>query len=271
MGTSHRSVEASASTEPADSDAPVQTRYQAPIRHLKPARPEVPASTAMQCTVPATQLTESIAVIGPREVNGAATTTNSVDATGSLAHFTSLPVSGGLPAFLRTYTAEDISTRKRQLRHNLLVRCVILTLLGLVEGLIIAQYTQPLAVCFWLVAALYITVQAWPLMRPPVDAADASVYSIWAICSLIGYIAVGLVLSPITFLLLMLDWEGVSLGLDPMVVLGCLALVWVSEVGLSLLTIYRFNNLRVAITHQAMPIFASVNLLKDHLKSSPEA
>ena len=76
-------------------------------------------------------------------------------------------------------------------------------------------------------------------------------YSIWAICSLIGYICVGLVLSPITFLLLMLDWAGVSMGFDPMVVLCCLGLVWVSEIGLSLLTIYRFNELRTALTHPA--------------------
>ena len=76
-------------------------------------------------------------------------------------------------------------------------------------------------------------------------------YSIWAICSLIGYIGVGLVLSPITFLLLMLDWAGVSMGFDPMLVLCGLGLVWVSEVGLSLLTIYRFNELRTALTHPA--------------------
>ena len=61
----------------------------------------------------------------------------------------------------------------------------------------------------------------------------------------------GLVLSPITFLLLMLDWAGVSMGLDPMLVLVLLGLVWLSEVGLSLLTIYRFNNLRIAMANQA--------------------
>ena len=141
--------------------------------------------------------------------------------------------------------------RKQKLRKNLLARAVILCILSLVEGLIISQYTQPLAICFGFVAALYLVVQMWPLVRPPRDSADASVYSVWAICSLIGYVAVGLVLSPITFLLLMLDWAGVSLGLDPMLVLVLLGLVWLSEVGLSLLTIYRFNNLRIAMANQA--------------------
>lgn len=76
-------------------------------------------------------------------------------------------------------------------------------------------------------------------------------YSVWAICSLIGFVAVGLVLSPITFLLLMLDWAGVSMGLDPLLILVVLGLVWLSEVGLSLLTIYRFNNLRIAMANRA--------------------
>ena len=49
----------------------------------------------------------------------------------------------------------------------------------------------------------------------------------------------------------MLDWAGVSMGFDPMLVLCGLGLVWVSEVGLSLLTIYRFNELRTALTHPA--------------------
>ena len=61
----------------------------------------------------------------------------------------------------------------------------------------------------------------------------------------------GLVLSPITFLLLMLDWAGVSMGLDPLLILVVLGLVWLSEVGLSLLTIYRFNNLRIAMANRA--------------------
>ena len=72
-----------------------------------------------------------------------------------------------MPAFLRTYTADEVKDRKQKLKKNLLVRAVILCILALVEGLIISQYTQPLAICFGFVAALYLVVQMWPLMRPP--------------------------------------------------------------------------------------------------------
>ena len=41
------------------------------------------------------------------------------------------------------------------------------------------------------------------------------------------------------------------MGLDPLLILVVLGLVWLSEVGLSLLTIYRFNNLRIAMANRA--------------------
>lgn len=244
MGTPDRTTDGSAPSVGTPDSTIVRTRYQAPIRNLRPASPEVSApSTAMHRAVPVNAVQITPAEDAPRPashvVQAPATSLNPVVAPAVL------------PAFLRTYSREELKKRQSQLRKNLLVRIAILSVLGLTEGLIIAQYTQPLAICFWLVAALYIIVQAWPLLRPPNDVADTSVYSIWAICSLIGYICVGLVLSPITFLLLMLDWAGVSMGFDPMVVLCCLGLVWVSEIGLSLLTIYRFNELRTALTHPA--------------------
>lgn len=244
MGTPDRTTDDSAPSLETPDGTAVRTRYQAPIRDLRPASPEVSVpSTAMHRTVPA----KAVPHASPK------------DAPLPAAHVAQTPTTSlnpavapaALPAFLRTYSRDETRIRQRQLRKNLLVRVAILSVLGLTEGLIIAQYTQPLAICFWLVAALYIIVQAWPLLRPPNDVADTSVYSIWAICSLIGYIGVGLVLSPITFLLLMLDWAGVSMGFDPMLVLCGLGLVWVSEVGLSLLTIYRFNELRTALTHPA--------------------
>ena len=247
MGATHLNTDAASSAEHPDEDISVQTRYQAPIRHATPATPEV----SVPLNVPV--------VTGSHPVISATSTVIIQDGTnppivvrthptGPLPPF---PGQGQLPAFLRTYTADEVKERKQKLKKNLLVRAVILSILTLVEGLIISQYTQPLAICFGFVAALYLVVQMWPLMRPPNDSTDASVYSVWAICSLIGYVAVGLVLSPITFLLLMLDWAGVSMGLDPLLILVVLGLVWLSEVGLSLLTIYRFNNLRIAMANRA--------------------
>ena len=248
MGATHLNTDAASSAEHPDEDISVQTRYQAPIRHATPATPEV----SVPLNVPPV-------VTGSHPVISATSTVIIQDGmnppivvrthpTGPLPPF---PGQGQLPAFLRTYTADEVKERKQKLKKNLLVRAVILSILTLVEGLIISQYTQPLAICFGFVAALYLVVQMWPLMRPPNDSTDASVYSVWAICSLIGYVAVGLVLSPITFLLLMLDWAGVSMGLDPLLILIVLGLVWLSEVGLSLLTIYRFNNLRIAMANRA--------------------
>lgn len=248
MGATHLNTDAASSAEHLDEDISMQTRFQAPIRHVTPATPEV----SVPLNVPPV-------VTGSHPVISATSTVIIQDGTnppivvrthptGPLPPF---PGQGQVPAFLRTYTADEVKERQQMLKKNLLVRAVILCILSLVEGLIISQYTQPLAICFGFVAALYLVVQMWPLMRPPRDSADASVYSVWAICSLIGYVAVGLVLSPITFLLLMLDWAGVSMGLDPMLVLVLLGLVWLSEVGLSLLTIYRFNNLRIAMANRA--------------------
>lgn len=212
MGATHLNTDAASSAEHPDEDISMQTRFQAPIRHVTPATPEV--------SVP---LNAPPVVTGSHPVISATSTVIIQDGTnppivvrthptGPLPPF---PGQGQLPAFLRTYTADEVKERKQKLKKNLLVRAVILCILSIVEGLIISQYTQPLAICFGFVAALYLVVQMWPLMRPPRDSADASVYSVWAICSLIGFVAVGLVLSPITFLLLMLDWAGVSMGLDP--------------------------------------------------------
>ena len=247
MGATHLNTDAASSAEHPDEDISVQTRYQAPIRHATPATPEVsvPLNVPPVVTGSHPVISATSTVIVQEGANQPIVVRT--HPTGPLPPF---PGQGQVPTFLRTYTANEVNDRKQKLKKNLLVRAVILCILTLVEGLIISQYTQPLAICFGFVAALYLVVQMWPLMHPPRDSADASVYSVWAICSLTGYVAVGLVLSPITFLLLMLDWAGVSMGLDPLLVLVLLGMVWLSEIGLSLLTIYRFSNLRIAMANR---------------------
>ncbi len=107
---------------------------------------------------------------------------------------------------------------------------------------------------FWLIITIYAVVQVWPLARPPKDASDASVYSVWGIFSLICFIGVGLVLSPITFLLLVLNWDGISLGLDPMIVLCALGALWLLEIALLSVTLYKFNTLRAILARPTLSI-----------------
>ncbi len=126
MGATHLNTDAASSAEHPDEDISVQTRYQAPIRHATPATPEV----SVPLNVPPV-------VTGSHPVISATSTP-----TGPLPPF---PGQGQLPAFLRTYTADEVKERKQKLKKNLLVRAVILSILTLVEGLIISQYTQPLA------------------------------------------------------------------------------------------------------------------------------
>lgn len=148
--------------------------------------------------------------------------------------------------------AETIATRRRSLNVLICSRLVILAILGILEGAIIARYTTNMGWGFWLVITLYAIVQVWPLARPAKDASDASVYSVWGIFSLICFIGVGLVLSPITFLLLVLNWEGISLGLDPMIVLCTLGALWLLEIGLLSTTLYKFNTLRAVLARASL-------------------
>jgi len=65
------------------------------------------------------------------------------------------------------------------------------------------------------------------------------------------FLAVGLLLAPITLMLLVLDWRGISLGMDPMLILCVLAVLWLLEVILLSVTLYRFGSLRMMLTQQA--------------------
>ena len=76
----------------------------------------------------------------------------------------------------------------------------------------------------------------------------------WGIFSLICFIGVGLVLSPITFLLLVLNWDGISLGLDPMIVLCTLGALWLLEIALLSVTLYKFNTLRAILARPTLSI-----------------
>ena len=76
----------------------------------------------------------------------------------------------------------------------------------------------------------------------------------WGIFSLICFIGVGLVLSPITFLLLVLNWDGISLGLDPMIVLCALGALWLLEIALLSVTLYKFNTLRAILARPTLSI-----------------
>ena len=65
------------------------------------------------------------------------------------------------------------------------------------------------------------------------------------------FVGVGLLLAPITLMLLVLDWRGISLGMDPMLILCVLAVLWLLEVILLSVTLYRFGSLRMMLTQQA--------------------
>ena len=149
---------------------------------------------------------------------------------------------------------ETINARRRSLNITIGVRLAVLALLGIFEGAIIARYTTNMGWGFWLIITIYAVVQVWPLARPPKDASDASVYSVWGIFSLICFIGVGLVLSPITFLLLVLNWDGISLGLDPMIVLCTLGALWLLEIALLSVTLYKFNTLRAILARPTLSI-----------------
>ena len=83
-----------------------------------------------------------------------------------------------------------MNDRKQKLKKNLLVRAVILCILTLVEGLIISSTRSRWRFALALLRRFtWWLVQMWPLMHPPRDSADASVYSVWAICPLTGYVA----------------------------------------------------------------------------------
>ena len=108
----------------------MQTRFQAPIRHVTPATPEV----SVPLNVPPV-------VTGSHPVISATSTVIIQDGTnppivvrthptGPLPPF---PGQGQVPAFLRTYTADEVKERKQKLKKNLLVRAVILCILTLVE------------------------------------------------------------------------------------------------------------------------------------------
>ena len=85
---------------------------------------------------------------------------------------------------------ETINARRRSLNITIGVRLAVLALLGIFEGSIIARYTTNMGWGFWLIITIYAVVQVWPLARPPKDASDASVYSVWGIFSLICFIGV---------------------------------------------------------------------------------
>ena len=68
---------------------------------------------------------------------------------------------------------------------------------------------------------------------------------------MISFVGVGLLLAPITLMLLVLDWRGISLGMDPMLILCVLAVLWLLEVILLSVTLYRFGSLRMMLAQQA--------------------
>ena len=126
MGATHLNTDAASSAEHPDEDISMQTRFQAPIRHVTPATPEV--------SVP---LNAPPVVTGSHPVISATSTVIIQDGTnppivvrthptGPLPPF---PGQGQLPAFLRTYTADEVKERKQKLKKNLLVRAVILCIL----------------------------------------------------------------------------------------------------------------------------------------------
>ena len=112
MGATHLNTDAASSAEHPDEDISVQTRYQAPIRHATPATPEV----SVPLNVPPV-------VTGSHPVISATSTVIIQDGTnppivvrthptGPLPPF---PGQGQLPAFLRTYTADEVKERKQKL------------------------------------------------------------------------------------------------------------------------------------------------------------
>ena len=131
------------------------------------------------------------------------------------------------------------------------MRLLVLAVIALIETSIIAQYTREMAMAFGVLAVLYAVVQVWPLIRPPRNNSDASVYIAWGVFSMISFVGVGLLLAPITLMLLVLDWRGISLGMDPMLILCVLAVLWLLEVILLSVTLYRFGSLRMMLAQQA--------------------
>ncbi|PEN15838.1 skin secretory protein xP2 (protein APEG), partial [Lactococcus lactis] len=57
-----------------------------------------------------------------------------------------------------------------------------------------------------------------------------------------------------TFLLLVLNWDGISLGLDPMIVLCTLGALWLLEIALLSVTLYKFNTLRAILARPTLSI-----------------
>ena len=127
MGTPDRTTDDSAPSVETPDGTAVRTRYQAPIRDLRPVSPEVSApSTAMHRTVPAnavpTAPPKDASLPAPHVAQAPTTSLNP-------------PVApAALPAFLRTYSRDEIRIRQRQLRKNLLVRVAILSVLGLTRS-----------------------------------------------------------------------------------------------------------------------------------------
>ena len=115
------------------------------------------------------------------------------------------------------------------------MRLLVLAVIALIETSIIAQYTREMAMAFGVLAVLYAVVQVWPLIRPPRNNSDASVYIAWGVFSMISFVGVGLLLAPIT----------------PMLILCVLAVLWLLEVILLSVTLYRFGSLRMMLTQQA--------------------
>lgn len=154
------------------------------------------------------------------------------------------------PVALQPGPSQSVEKSQRALQRTLWLRLVVLVIISCIEAPIIARYTREMALAYGVIAALYTIVQMWPLLRPPRTHSDASVYIVWGIFSMISFVGVGLLLAPITFLLLILDWGGVSLYLDPMVVLGALGVLWLLEITLLSVTFYRLGNLRVKLARQ---------------------
>lgn len=155
------------------------------------------------------------------------------------------------PAALPNVSPQALARGQRGLRNTLCVRLLVLAVIALIETSIIAQYTREMAMAFGVLAVLYAVVQVWPLIRPPRNNSDASVYIAWGVFSMISFVGVGLLLAPITLMLLVLDWRGISLGMDPMLILCVLAVLWLLEVILLSVTLYRFGSLRMMLTQQA--------------------
>lgn len=142
---------------------------------------------------------------------------------------------------------QQVEKPQRALQRLLWSRLGLLLAVCYLESSIIASYTREMALAYALLATLYTAVQMWPLIRPPRTDSDASVYIVWGIFSMICFVTVGLVLAPITFLLLILDWRGASLGIDPMAMLIILGAIWLLEIVLLSTTLHRLGHLRMVL------------------------